>query len=77
KTYSEVSTASQANPTDTKLAAQAQSLFRGETLRGLLLYAWGWSVVGMIAIYVAFAAFLGALIVLAAFGYAVINPQHA
>ncbi|MDQ1395011.1 MAG: hypothetical protein QOG64_270, partial [Acidimicrobiaceae bacterium] len=42
KTYSEVSTASQANPTDTKLAAQAQSLFRGETLRGLLLYAWGW-----------------------------------
>ena len=37
KTYSEVSALAQANPTDAKLAAQAQTLFRGETLRGLLL----------------------------------------
>jgi hypothetical protein len=28
---------------NTKLAGQVQTLFRGETLRGLLLYAWGWS----------------------------------
>ncbi len=36
-----------------KLDGQTQTLFRGETLRGLLLYAWGWSLVGQIAFYVA------------------------
>src|SRR4051812_49187119 len=41
-TYSEVSAASLADPTNTKLTGQVQTLFRGETLRGLLLYAWGW-----------------------------------
>ena len=65
KTYSEVSSAAQQAPTDTKLAAQVQTLFRGETLRGLLLYAWGWSVVSHIAGIVSCAAFAGALIVLA------------
>lgn len=66
QTYSQVSAASRANPADTKLAAQVQTLFRGETLRGLLLYAWGWSVVGSIATYTAYAAFIGALVLLAA-----------
>jgi hypothetical protein len=65
QTYSQVSAASRAKPDDAKLAAQVQTLFRGETLRGLLLYAWGWSVVGSIATYTAYAAFIGALIVLA------------
>ena len=51
KTYSEVSALSQADPGNTKLAAQVQTLFRGETLRGLLLYAWGWSVVRRCASY--------------------------
>ena len=43
------------------------TLFRGETLRGLLLYAWGWSQVGLYAFYaaigltVATIVFLGAL----------------
>jgi len=53
KTYSEVSAASLANPQDQKLVAQANTLFKGETLRGLLLYAWGWSQVGMYAFYAA------------------------
>jgi hypothetical protein len=77
KTYSQASAASMANPTDTKLAASVQTLFRGETLRGLLLYAWGWSVVGMIALYVAFAAFAGAAIVLIAMGVSLAKPQHS
>jgi len=51
-----VSSAAQANPSDQKLQAQVQTLFRGETLRGLLLYAWGWSLVGTIAFWVAGAA---------------------
>ena len=43
-----------------------QTLFRGETLRGLLLYAWGWAVVGEIAYWTAIAALVGALFVLLA-----------
>jgi hypothetical protein len=66
KTYSEVSSLSRANPKDEALAGQVQTLFRGETLRGLLLYAWGWSVVGMIAFWTGLAALLGAIGVLAA-----------
>jgi hypothetical protein len=75
KTYSQVSELSRANPSDTKLAGQVQTLFRGETLRGLLLYAWGWSVVGSIATYTAFAAFVGAVIVLAAMVYGFARPE--
>lgn len=77
KTYSEVSTLSRANPTDEALAGQVQTLFRGETLRGLLLYAWGWSVVGHIATLVAYAAFAGAVVVFVAIGYLLRRPQHA
>jgi hypothetical protein len=77
KTYSQVSEESRANPTDAKLAGQVQTLFRGETLRGLLLYAWGWSVVGMIAKLVSFAAFAGATVVLLALAYSFARPQHA
>jgi hypothetical protein len=60
KTYSELSSQSLANPNDTKLAQTVQTMFRGETLRGLLLYAWGWSVVGLIAYWVGIASLLGA-----------------
>jgi hypothetical protein len=66
KTYSELSTQARANPDDAKLQGSVESMFRGETLRGLLLYAWGWSVVAAIGTYVGFAALLGALGVLAA-----------
>ncbi|HYI20482.1 MAG TPA: hypothetical protein VD836_17335, partial [Solirubrobacteraceae bacterium] len=49
KSYAEVSAASRANPDDQELAAQRESLFMGETLRGTLLSAWGWGTVGTIA----------------------------
>lgn len=61
KTYSEVSTEAQKDPTNVKLQQQKQTLFQGETLRGLLLgdgYAY-WTF-GMIAQYAAIAAFIGA-----------------
>ena len=66
KTYSEVSTLSRANPNDQELAGQVQTLFRGETLRGLLLNVWGWATVGAIAYWVGIAALLGAVTVFAA-----------
>ena len=49
KTYSQVSAAFLQDPTNQKLAQQRQSLFMGETLRGMLLSAWGWGTVAMIA----------------------------
>src|ERR1700730_2325315 len=49
QTYAQVSAAAIAAPTNTKLAGEVATLFKGETLRGLLLNAWGWSVVGSIA----------------------------
>jgi len=49
KTYSEVSTLAMANPKDETLAGQKATLFQGETLRGLLLSVWGWSVVATVA----------------------------
>jgi hypothetical protein len=49
KSYSEVSGAFMKDPTNTKLAQQRQTLFMGETLRGMLLNAWGWGTLGTIA----------------------------
>ncbi|QEC47247.1 hypothetical protein FSW04_06350 [Baekduia soli] len=49
QTYAQVSTKALAAPDDQKLAAQKATLFQGETLRGLLLSVWGWSVVATIA----------------------------
>jgi hypothetical protein len=77
KTYSELSAKSLQNPKDTKLAQTVQTMFRGETLRGLLLYAWGWSVVGMIAYWVGIASLIGAFVLLLglAMGY-MVHRRH-
>jgi hypothetical protein len=64
KTYSQVSALSQADPTNATLTGQVATLFKGETLRGLLLYAWGWSIVATIALYAGIAAMLGFVIML-------------
>jgi hypothetical protein len=65
KTYSEVSTAARADPKNAALAEQKASLFQGETLRGLLLNAWGWSLVGTIATIAGFVLIgLGAVLFL-------------
>ncbi|MEU4237086.1 hypothetical protein [Actinoplanes sp. NPDC026619] len=71
KTYAQVSTEAQANPDDTKLAATVQTLFRGETLRGMLLNAYAFWKFGQIALFSAIASFAGALalLVLTIFGY--------
>ncbi len=73
KTYAQVSTEAMANPTDATLQAQKQTLFQGETLRGLLLgdaYAF-WTVghIAQIAAIVCFVA-AGLVIVLVILGFA-------
>jgi hypothetical protein len=49
QTYAQVSAAAIAAPTNAKLAEEKATLFQGETLRSILLSAWGWSLVGTIA----------------------------
>ena len=49
QTYSEISGAFLKDPTNKQLAQQRQTLFMGETLRGMLLNAWGWGTVGNVA----------------------------
>ena len=45
-----------------ELKAQRDSLFRGETLRGLLLSSYAWATIGSIASIAALVAFFGALV---------------
>ena len=52
-TYAQMSAKAVANPTDTKMAGQVATLFKGETLRGLLLNAYGWWTIGTYALYAA------------------------
>ncbi|MDN5819668.1 MAG: hypothetical protein L0H38_02855 [bacterium] len=53
KTYSELSAQSQSNPDDKKLAGQVDTIFRGETLRGILLNAYAFGTMAMVAQYAA------------------------
>jgi len=71
QTYSQLSAKALANPKDQALAAQVQTMFRGETLRGLLLNAYAFWTIGQIMLWAAIAAFTGAglLIILALFGF--------
>jgi hypothetical protein len=72
KTYAQLSQESLANPNDAKLAGQVQTVFRGETLRGLLLNAYAFGKMGQIALYAAITAFAaaGILLILSVLGYA-------
>ena len=68
QTYSQVSGQVQAafakgQTPPQKLLDQQNTLFKGETLRGLLLNVWGWATMGAIAYWVGIAALLGALFV--------------
>jgi hypothetical protein len=70
QTYSQVSSKAQADRSNEQLAGQVQTLFRGETLRGLLLNAYAFDTmakVALIAAWVSLAAGL-ILILLAALG---------
>jgi len=64
KTYAELSAASLADPNNTELAGLVQTVFRGETLRGLLLNSYAFWQMGQIALYGAIASFIGAGVML-------------
>src|SRR3984957_17313196 len=67
KTYSQLSAESIVQPNNAKLAATVGTVFKGETLRSMLLNAYGWWKISQIVYIVSLALFgLGALAGLAA-----------
>ena len=72
KTYAQLAAESLAQPKNAALAAQVQTVFRGETLRGLLLNAYAFWKVGQIMMIAAIAAFAaaGLMLILSVLGFA-------
>ena len=76
KTYAQLSSQAQANPADTKLASTVETMFKGETLRGLLLNAYAFGTMGMIAGIAAIAAFVGAGLMLVLSGLGLLHSRR-
>ena len=72
QTYSQLSAQALAQPSNTKLAGEVATVFKGETLRSMLLNAYGWWKVSQITYIISLAAFgAGTLSLLAGvFGFA-------
>jgi hypothetical protein len=72
QTYAQLAEKSLAQPKNAALAGQVQTIFRGETLRGLLLNAYGWWQMAQIMLIGAIVAFIAAavLLILSLFGIA-------
>ena len=70
QTYAQLSAQAQKSPDDQALAGKVATMFKGETLRGLLLNAYAFGTMGTIAGIAAIAAFsaAGLLVVLSALG---------
>ncbi len=70
-TYSQLSAASLAQPNNAKLAALVNVVFKGTTLRGLLLNAYAFWQIGVIALWGAIVSFIGGglLLILSVLGF--------
>ncbi len=77
KTYSQLSAASLAQPANTKLAALVSTVFRGESLRAMLLNAYGWWKASQIMYIAALAAYGLAALALAGSGIALVRGHKA
>jgi hypothetical protein len=77
QTYSQLSAQSLEQPDNEELASQVQTVFRGETLRGLLLNAYAFWKIGQIALYAAIAAFIGAGVMLLLSGLGLLHLRRA
>jgi hypothetical protein len=64
KTYAQLSAEALTQPGNAKLALQVNTVFKGETLRGLLLNAYAFGTMGMIAGIAAIAAFIAGAVML-------------
>ncbi|HSX42923.1 MAG TPA: hypothetical protein VLF59_02455 [Candidatus Saccharimonadales bacterium] len=64
KTYAELSAQSMADPSNAALAGRVQIVFRGETLRGLLLNAYAFDTMAVVAQFAAYGALAAGLLLL-------------
>jgi hypothetical protein len=64
QTYAQLSGKALANPNDQKLAGLVATMFKGETLRGLLLNAYAFGTMATIALWGGIAALIGAAVLL-------------
>jgi len=71
-TYSQISARLLAHPNNTTLQQLSETIFKGTTLRGMLLNAYGWWTIGTYTGLGALAALLAALAVFGAFVFEVI-----
>jgi hypothetical protein len=84
KTYSTVSgeyvgmsDADKASPAGVQLGQLRQTMFMGDTLRGLLLYGYAFATIGTIAGIAAYVSFAGALVLLALVGFGFWHARRA
>jgi hypothetical protein len=80
QTYAQLSSKAQANPKDAALAAQVETMFKGETLRGMLLNAYAFWKMGQIALWAAMVSFVGSALMMVLAGLGLyhgrrVNPQ--
>ncbi len=76
KTYAQLSAESIASPGNAKLAATVELVFKGETLRGLLLNAYAFGTMGTIAGLAAIAAFIAAGVMLILGGLGLLHARR-
>jgi hypothetical protein len=76
KTYAQLSAEAIAQPTNAALAAQVNTVFKGETLRGLLLNAYAFGTMGMIAGIAAIGAFIAAALMLVLSGLGLMHARR-
>ncbi len=76
KTYAQLSAEAIAQPKNAALAAQVATVFKGETLRGLLLNAYAFGTMGMIAGIAAIGAFIAAAVMLVLSGLGLMHARR-
>jgi hypothetical protein len=74
-TYSQLSAQAQKAPTDTKLAGEVATAFKGETLRGMLLNAYAFDTMGQLALIASIVAFSGAGLMLLLSGLGFVHSR--
>jgi hypothetical protein len=76
KTYAQLSAEAIAQPNNAKLTAEVATAFKGETLRGLLLNAYAFGTMGMIAGIAAIAAFIAGAVMLVLSGLGLMHARR-
>src|SRR5450755_4666858 len=76
KTYAQLSAEAIAQPKNAVLAAQVNTVFKGETLRGLLLNAYAFGTMGTIAGIAAIAAYIAGAVMLILAGLGLVHARR-